>query len=182
MSSVSEGTRIRFGEGRSVTVIEPIAEARPAEQGVRHRDDARGLTSAFAVAGRARYAGAQARPASRRNHMTIKLSDHEKGDKFDGDYSDALAVGSKAPRPCPYSPYRPQSPRRHHVRRLGRRQKGGIIRRLTAEWDPRYYEVWPIRRAYAGGKNRHFLWRFWQKLPACQDISVFDRSWYGRVL
>lgn len=26
VSSVSDGTRVRFGEGRSVTVVEPIAE------------------------------------------------------------------------------------------------------------------------------------------------------------
>lgn len=114
--------------------------------------------------------------------MTIKLSDHEKGDKFDGDYSDALAKVQK------------RLAHAHTAHIVHNRRavimfegwdaagKGGIIRRLTAEWDPRYYEVWPIGAPTPEEKNRHFLWRFWQKLPACQDISVFDRSWYGRVL
>src|SRR3546814_7605580 len=60
--------------------------------------------------------------------------------------------------------------------------KGGIIRRMAAEWDPRYFEVWPISAPTEEECDRHFLWRFWQKLPGSQDINVFDRSWYGRVL
>jgi polyphosphate kinase 2 (PPK2 family) len=60
--------------------------------------------------------------------------------------------------------------------------KGGIIQRLTAEWDPRSYEVWPIAAPTEEEKAHHFLWRFWQRLPARGDIAVFDRSWYGRVL
>ena len=60
--------------------------------------------------------------------------------------------------------------------------KGGIIQRLTAEWDPRYFAVWPIAAPSAEEKARHFLWRFWQRLPMDGDIAVFDRSWYGRVL
>lgn len=60
--------------------------------------------------------------------------------------------------------------------------KGGIIQRLTARWDPRYYRVWPIGAPTHEEKAHHFLWRFWQRLPATQQIAVFDRSWYGRVL
>ncbi len=60
--------------------------------------------------------------------------------------------------------------------------KGGIIQRLTGKWDPRYFEVWSIGAPTPEEKARHFLWRFWQKLPMDGDISVFDRSWYGRVL
>lgn len=60
--------------------------------------------------------------------------------------------------------------------------KGGAIQRLTSEWDPRYYEVWPIAAPTEEEKARHFLWRFWTRLPMDGDISVFDRSWYGRVL
>src|SRR3546814_9616753 len=59
--------------------------------------------------------------------------------------------------------------------------KGGIIRRMAAEWDPRYFEVWPISAPTEEECDRHFLWRFWQKLPGSQDINVFDRSWHGRV-
>jgi len=60
--------------------------------------------------------------------------------------------------------------------------KGGIIKRLTAEWDPRNFQVWPISAPTPEEKARHFLWRFWSKLPGRGEIGVFDRSWYGRVL
>ena len=60
--------------------------------------------------------------------------------------------------------------------------KGGAIQRLTARWDPRHAKVWPISAPTEDEKAHHFLWRFWNKLPASQEIAVFDRSWYGRVL
>jgi AMP-polyphosphate phosphotransferase len=60
--------------------------------------------------------------------------------------------------------------------------KGGIIQRLTAEWDPRFFDVHPVSAPTEEEKDRHFLWRFWSKLPRSGDIAVFDRSWYGRVL
>lgn len=60
--------------------------------------------------------------------------------------------------------------------------KGGAIQRLTAKWDPRAFQVWPIAAPSDEEKARHFLWRFWTKLPAKGEIAVFDRSWYGRVL
>jgi AMP-polyphosphate phosphotransferase len=59
--------------------------------------------------------------------------------------------------------------------------KGGIIKRLSAELDPRFYQVWPIGAPTPEEKARHFLWRFWQKLPGNRDIAILDRSWYGRV-
>jgi AMP-polyphosphate phosphotransferase len=60
--------------------------------------------------------------------------------------------------------------------------KGGTIQRLTACWDPRYYEVWPIAAPTEEERERHFLWRFWKRLPARGEINIFDRTWYGRVL
>ena len=60
--------------------------------------------------------------------------------------------------------------------------KGGAIKRLTAEWDPRAFSVWPISAPTAEEKAHNFLWRFWTRLPAEGEIAVFDRSWYGRVL
>lgn len=61
--------------------------------------------------------------------------------------------------------------------------KGGAIRRLTARLDPRGYEVHSIGKPEAGA-DRHYLWRFWQRLvpPDQKQVLVFDRSWYGRVL
>jgi polyphosphate kinase 2 (PPK2 family) len=114
--------------------------------------------------------------------MTLNLSDFETGAGFDGDYDDALVELQE---------------------RLGRIQvayianskraviaiegwdasgKGGMIRRLTGRWDPRFFEVWPVGAPTPEAKARHFLWRFWNKLPGDREINIFDRTWYGRVL
>src|SRR5690606_29932727 len=60
--------------------------------------------------------------------------------------------------------------------------KGGIIKRMAADWDPRYYQVHPIAAPNEEERDHHFLWRFWTRLPAGRNIAIFDRSWYGRVL
>jgi polyphosphate kinase 2 (PPK2 family) len=60
--------------------------------------------------------------------------------------------------------------------------KGGAIKRLTAEMDPRGYKVWPISAPNALELANHYLWRFWQRVPPRGELAVFDRSWYGRVL
>lgn len=60
--------------------------------------------------------------------------------------------------------------------------KGGSIRRLTERLDPRGIKVWPIGPPRDDEQRRHYLWRFWQRLPAPGEIAVFDRTWYGRVL
>lgn len=60
--------------------------------------------------------------------------------------------------------------------------KGGNIRRLTRGLDPRGYEVVPIGAPQGEEKRRHYLWRFWLALPKAGHITIFDRSWYGRVL
>jgi len=60
--------------------------------------------------------------------------------------------------------------------------KGGLIQRLTAELDPRFTNVWSIGAPTKEELGHHFLWRFWQRLPARREIAVFDRTWYGRVL
>lgn len=60
--------------------------------------------------------------------------------------------------------------------------KGGAIRRLTENLDPRGAHVWPIAAPTAAEQGRHYLWRFWQRLPEPGTFAIFDRSWYGRVL
>ncbi len=60
--------------------------------------------------------------------------------------------------------------------------KGGNIRRLTLGLDPRGYEVVPIAAPTDEEKARHYLWRFWNHIPKTGHITIFDRSWYGRVL
>jgi polyphosphate kinase 2 (PPK2 family) len=60
--------------------------------------------------------------------------------------------------------------------------KGGSIRRLTETLDPRGYKVYPIGPPLPEEQGRHWLYRFWTKLPVPGEISIFDRTWYGRVL
>ena len=60
--------------------------------------------------------------------------------------------------------------------------KGGNIKRIAAALDPRGYEVHPISSPEPREKSRHFLWRFWNRLPKTGHIAIFDRTWYGRVM
>jgi polyphosphate:AMP phosphotransferase len=60
--------------------------------------------------------------------------------------------------------------------------KGGNIRRLTQNLDPRGYEVVPVAAPNDIEKAHHYLWRFWVQMPKAGHITIFDRTWYGRVL
>ena len=60
--------------------------------------------------------------------------------------------------------------------------KGGNIRRLTHGLDPRGYDVVPVGPPTDEEKGHHYLWRFWRHVPKAGHITIFDRSWYGRVL
>jgi polyphosphate kinase 2 (PPK2 family) len=114
--------------------------------------------------------------------MPINLSDYESGAKYKGDYEADL---------CALQERLAQILVAHIVHR--RRSvvvlegwdaagKGGAIQRMTAKWDPRAFRVWPISAPTEEEKARHFLWRFWTRLPGDGQIGLFDRSWYGRVL
>ena len=60
--------------------------------------------------------------------------------------------------------------------------KSGAIQRLIEKLDPRWVHVWSISRPSPEEQGRHYLWRFWQRLPPPGQIAIFDRTWYGRVL
>lgn len=60
--------------------------------------------------------------------------------------------------------------------------KGGAIRRITAALDARQYRVVPISAPTPEELARPYLWRFWFQLPPRGNYTIFDRSWYGRVL
>ena len=60
--------------------------------------------------------------------------------------------------------------------------KGGAIRRLTGALDPRHVRVIPISVPTDEERRHHFLWRFAAHLPGRGEMTVFDRSWYGRLL
>lgn len=60
--------------------------------------------------------------------------------------------------------------------------KGGNIKRITGNLDPRGYEVIPVGAPNDIEKAHHYLWRFWNHIPKAGHITIFDRTWYGRVL
>jgi polyphosphate:AMP phosphotransferase len=60
--------------------------------------------------------------------------------------------------------------------------KGGAIRRLTYCLNARNYQVEPISAPNDEERAHHFLWRFWRALQPSGRFTIFDRTWYGRVL
>ncbi|MDB5888115.1 MAG: hypothetical protein JWM03_987, partial [Rhodocyclales bacterium] len=60
--------------------------------------------------------------------------------------------------------------------------KGGAIRRVTAALDPRQFQIVPIAAPTDEERAQPYLWRFWRHIPRQGRVTVFDRSWYGRVL
>ncbi len=60
--------------------------------------------------------------------------------------------------------------------------KGGNIKRLTYPLDPRGFQVHPIASPEPHELSRHFLWRFWKRMPKTGHVAIFDRSWYGRCM
>ncbi len=60
--------------------------------------------------------------------------------------------------------------------------KGGAIKRVTGEMDPRGYYVTSTAAPGMVDKNYHYLWRFWKEMPSKGTVAIFDRSWYGRVM
>jgi polyphosphate kinase 2 (PPK2 family) len=80
----------------------------------------------------------------------------------------------------------------HHLRTGGRvligidgwdaAGKGGLIERAVAGLEPKSVHVWRISAPTPEEQGRHYLWRFWNRLPARGDWAIFDRTWYGRVL
>jgi polyphosphate kinase 2 (PPK2 family) len=112
----------------------------------------------------------------------INLSDFESGKKYDGDYDadlkdlqdrlaelQALHIIHKCRTLIVFEGWDAAG-------------KGGAIKRITAQWDPRYFEVYPVSAPTAEEKDKHFLWRFWKRLPGKCDIHIWDRSHHGRVL
>ena len=60
--------------------------------------------------------------------------------------------------------------------------KGGLIQRMIYGLEPRSTHVWRIGAPTEVEQGRHYLWRFWERLPARRNWAIFDRTWYGRVL
>jgi polyphosphate:AMP phosphotransferase len=60
--------------------------------------------------------------------------------------------------------------------------KGGAIRRITAALDARLYHNIPVAAPTDEERAQPYLWRFWRHVPRKGRVTIYDRSWYGRVL
>ncbi len=60
--------------------------------------------------------------------------------------------------------------------------KGGAIRRITGALDARDYNIIPVAAPTEEERAQPYLWRFWRHIPRRGRVTIFDRSWYGRVL
>ena len=60
--------------------------------------------------------------------------------------------------------------------------KGGAIRRIPAALDARLYHTIPIAAPTEEERAQPYLWRFWRHVPRKGAVTLYDRSWYGRVL
>jgi len=60
--------------------------------------------------------------------------------------------------------------------------KGGLIRRIIGALDARNYQIIPIAAPTDEESAHHYLWRFWRHIPRAGQFTIYDRSWYGRVL
>jgi polyphosphate kinase 2 (PPK2 family) len=116
--------------------------------------------------------------------MPITLSDYEAGGKYPGDYDkDLKALQERLSRILVSHIV--------HKRRTAivfegwdAAGKGGAIQRLTSGWDPRAFKVWPIAAPTAEEKARHFLWRFWTRLPGkaksrCSTVAGTAVCWWS---
>jgi polyphosphate kinase 2 (PPK2 family) len=114
--------------------------------------------------------------------MSIDLADYERGRRYKGDYKSDLADLQERLEHTQVAHIVHHKAAVVMLEGWDAAGKGGIIQRLTAEWDQRNYEVYPIAAPTAEEKTHDFLWRFRTRMPAPGNIVVFDRSWYGRVL
>jgi len=60
--------------------------------------------------------------------------------------------------------------------------KGGAVRRMVAPLDAGFYRIKPIAKPTEDEYAHHYMWRFWRDVPRNGQMTIFDRSWYGRVL
>lgn len=115
---------------------------------------------------------------------TVKLSDIELKSKVlsDEEYRKRLKECQKKLKGLHNKIYRKKIPVIIAYEGWDAAGKGGNIKRIASALDPRGYEVFPIASPTVEEKTRHFLWRFWTRLPRTGHVAIFDRTWYGRVM
>ena len=113
-----------------------------------------------------------------------RLSEISLADKTltEEEYKEQLDMLQKELRSLHYELYRKKIPVIIAYEGWDAAEKGGNIKRIANALDPRGYQVHPIASPEPHEKARHFLWRFWTRLPKDGHIAIFDRTWYGRGL
>ena len=106
--------------------------------------------------------------------MTKKLTREE--------YTDEIGKAQVRLRELEFQMYKKQIPVLCMFEGEDAAGKGGAIKRVTEMLDPRGYTVSAYAAPHGEEKTHHYLWRFWRNMPRTGHISIFDRSYYGRVL
>ncbi len=98
------------------------------------------------------------------------------------DYKDELKTWQARLQDCAWDAHRERIPTVAVFEGWDAAGKGSAIRRVTAAVDPRLYNVVQFAAPTDEERARHYLWRFWRRLERDGRCTIFDRSWYGRVL
>ncbi|MBP7120612.1 MAG: polyphosphate:AMP phosphotransferase [Methanolinea sp.] len=99
-----------------------------------------------------------------------------------GEYESALSRSQDEVRDIQYWLYKRKIPLMIVYEGWDAAGKGGNIMRLVHSMNPRGYDVVPVSRPDQTEADHHYLWRFYRRFPPAGHITIFDRSWYGRVL
>ena len=110
----------------------------------------------------------------RRAHPTISLPKEE--------YQTQIAAAQVRVRDLHYVLYKRKIPLIIVFEGWDAAGKGGTIMRLARDLNPRGYDVMPVSRPNDMELEHHYLWRFIRNYPKAGHITIYDRSWYGRVL
>lgn len=123
----------------------------------------------------------KSREAESVNSTVLEKIDLKKTLSFD-EYNEKLKIYQKKLRDIEYEIYTRRIPVVILYEGWDAAGKGGNIKRITKNLDPRGYQVVPVAAPNDIEKAHHYLWRFWKEIPKAGHITIFDRSWYGRLL
>jgi len=112
----------------------------------------------------------------------VKRSSKASKDYTRGEYEEELHAYGDRIRDIHYRFYKRKLPLMIVYEGWDAAGKGGNIMRLVRHMNPRGYDVVPVERPDQTELDHHYLWRFYTHFPKRGHVTIFDRSWYGRVL